>query len=146
MFRNVQTAMTLPAAPTDMVEWSRKAANLLRAVGRAYVHGAPTEVQTRVDHLWKLASRGATLAGVLETQSKAFEQLAAASAGPLRAGIEQKVDLDRFDEAFKADLLSGREKIDAHVREALECEKDFTETAALLVEHLRHKPQCRDLF
>ena len=128
-----------------MIEWSLKASNLLRAVGRAYVHGAPPEVQAHADHLWKLASRGATLTGVLETQSKACEQLAE-SVGKIRERVELQADLDRLDVALKADLQSGRKIVEAHVREALECEKAFTETVALLVEHLQRKPQCRDLI
>jgi hypothetical protein len=148
-----------------MVEWSRTAATFLRAVGRAYAHGAPTDVEALTDQLWKLASRAAILAGALETQSKAFEQLQAAGAG-LRADIERKIealareesaesrkqiealrgDLERFRAALEQDSLAGRQRIETRVREALELEKAFTETSSLLVEHLRDERGGRELL
>ena len=148
-----------------MVEWSRTAANFLKAVATAYPHGAPTEVGALADHLWKLASRAATLAGVVETQSKAFEKLVEVGGG-FRAHIEQKIEelaaeesaesrkqieelrgqLDRYSEALKEDLLSARQNIETRVGEALACEKAFTETSGVLVERLRYKPQCRELL
>ena len=154
-----------PSAPAGMVEWSRTAANFLKAVARAYPHGAPTEVQALADQLWSLASRAATLAGLLETKSKAFEQLVEAGRA-LRAHIEEKIEelakeesaesrkhvdelrsqLERYDEALKEDLLGGRQHIETRVREALECEKTFTETSRVLVQHLRDKPACREVL
>jgi hypothetical protein len=148
-----------------MVEWSRTAANFLRAVGRAYPQGAPTEVEALTDELWKLASRAATLAGALDTLSKTFEQLQAAGAG-LRADLERKIealageesaesrkqiealrgDLDRFTAALEVDSLAGRQRIETRVHEALALEKAFTETSSALVEHLRNKRGGRELL
>jgi hypothetical protein len=148
-----------------MVEWSRTAAQFLRAVARAYPQGAPAEVEALADHLWKLAARAATLAGVLERRSQAFERLVA-SGGELRAEVERRVEalageasaesrrqveelraqLESFDEALNTDLGVGRQHIEARVREALECEKAFAETAAKLARHLRDEPECRELL
>jgi hypothetical protein len=154
-----------PAAPAGMVEWSRTAANLLRAVGRAHPHGPPAAVSAHADHLGKLASRGATLAGALETLSKAFENLMT-QAGELRSVMEQKMaalsqdesaegrrqieelrsDLAKYDQAVQHDLLAGRKLIESRVNEALACEKDLRAAVHALVEHLRAKPQCRELL
>jgi hypothetical protein len=148
-----------------MVEWSRTAANVQRAVARAHPNGAPTEVGALAGHLWQLASQASTLAGVLDRRSKDFEQLLGSS-GELRAKIEQRIeelageesaesrrqvealraDLARYGEALEADLRSGRQRIEAQVREALAWEVDFRQTCKALVEHLRDEPECRDLL
>jgi serine/threonine-protein kinase len=117
------------------------------------------------DHLWKLASRAATLAGVLESRSRAFERLVESGAA-LRAEVERRIEAlageasaesrhqveelraqrDSFDEALNTDLRVGHQRIEAGVREALECEKAFAETARRLAQHLRDKPECRELL
>ena len=65
-----------PAKAPGVVEWSRTAANFLRAVARAYPDGdAPTAVQGAADEIWEMASRAARLEGELESHSKKLESI-----------------------------------------------------------------------
>jgi hypothetical protein len=147
-----------PGAPLRMVEWSRTAACLLRAIGRAYPHHAPAELKATADRIWELASRGAILQGTLEAHSKALERLADAGV-PLRAEITRRIEaatteaaaelraqLARYDQAFEKDCQAGRDLIAKRVEEAHACEKAFNEGCAVLVEHLRQKPACHDVL
>jgi serine/threonine-protein kinase len=248
-----QPTETAPAAPPPpppaqtpgVVEWSRTAANFLRAVARAYPDGnAPTEVQGASDQIWELASRASRLEGELESHSKKLESiekrgralraeigrkvedlageesralrdasaerdmlsqlilkrkraqreyltaqaevqaagnnverirrghetLGAARAqvdtleavsrdyerrarskediaGERRKQIEElRAQLKRYSEALENDLQTGRERIANRVREALAYEKAFGEASNLLLDHLRDKPECRELL
>ena len=234
-----------PAQAPGVVEWSRTAANFLRAVARAHPNGdAPADVQRSADHIWELASRASRLEGELESHSKKLEaiekrgralraeigrkveelageesralrdatterehlsrilakrkhsqremhavqtEIAAAEVnidtvrqnaealGAARARIEifQNVSddyeararslentaserrrqieelrsqLKRYSEALENDLQAGRERIATRVREALSYEKAFTTASTQLLEHLRDKPECRELL
>ena len=61
-----------PPAPTPgVVEWSRRAANFLRATARAYPNGrAPEKVQQSADRMWELAARASRLEGELASHSR----------------------------------------------------------------------------
>ena len=235
-----------PSAPTPgVVEWSRTAANFLRAVARAYPNGqAPHEVQGAADQIWDMASRASRLEGELESHSKRLEsiekrgralraeigrkveelageesralrdataereqiarlrvrrknserelqiaqsqtEIAGSNLEQLRRGAEAigaaraqvevlrsiaqdyenrararedvaaerrkqieelRDQLQRYSEALENDLQAGRERIATRVREALRYEKAFTEASDLLVDHLREKPECRELI
>jgi len=234
-----------PAQTPGVVEWSRTAANFLRAVARAYPDGnAPGEVQSAADQIWELASRASRLEGELESHSKklesiekrgralraeigrkvedlageesralrdasserdmlsqlilkrkraqreylsaqsevqdagsnierirrSFETLGAARAkvdtleavsrdyerrarmkedvaGERRKQIEElRAQLKRYSEALEADLQTGRERIANRVREALTYEKAFGEASTLLLDHLRERPEVRELI
>jgi serine/threonine-protein kinase len=234
-----------PAQTPGVVEWSRTAANFLRAVARAYPDGnAPTEVQGASDQIWELASRASRLEGELESHSKKLESiekrgralraeigrkvedlageesralrdasaerdmlsqlilkrkraqreyltaqaevqaagnnverirrghetLGAARAqvdtleavsrdyerrarskediaGERRKQIEElRAQLKRYSEALENDLQTGRDRIANRVREALTYEKAFGEASNLLLDHLRDKPECRELL
>jgi serine/threonine-protein kinase len=75
-----------------VVEWSRTAANFLRAVARAYPDAnAPTEVQGASDKIWELASRASRLEGELESHSKKLETIEKRGRA-LRAEIGRKVE------------------------------------------------------
>ena len=81
-----------PAQTPGVVEWSRTAANFLRAVARAYPDGdAPTEVQGASDQIWQLASRASRLEGELESHSKKLETIEKRGRA-LRAEIGRKVE------------------------------------------------------
>jgi eukaryotic-like serine/threonine-protein kinase len=54
--------------------------------------------------------------------------------------------LARYAEALEEDLSAGREKVGAKAREGIKYERLFTEASNLLVEHLKGKPECRDLM
>ncbi len=234
-----------PAKAPGVVEWSRTAANFLRAVARAYPDGdAPTAIQGAADKIWEMASGASRLEGELESHSKKLEtiekrgralraeigrkvedlageesralrdasaerdvlshlilkrkksqrELKAAQAAVQAAGndvnrirkghealggaraeievlegvardydqrarnkegaaaerrtqIEQlRAQLKRYSEALENDLQTGRERIANRVGKALEYENAFGEASDLLLDHLRDKPECRELL
>ena len=57
-----------------------------------------------------------------------------------------RAQLQRYGDALENDLSTGRERIATRVREALSYEKAFGEASALLVAHLRGRPECRELL
>ncbi len=70
-----------------------------------------------------------------------------AVARDLRRQIEElRGQLSRYAEALEEDLSSGREKVAARAREGLKYEKAYQEASNVLVNHLRGKPECRDLL
>ncbi|NOY91889.1 MAG: protein kinase [Deltaproteobacteria bacterium] len=65
----------------------------------------------------------------------------------LRAQIDDlKKQLLRYSEALESDLAAGRDRIATRVREALSYEQQFAKSSSLLVEHLRGRPECRELL
>jgi serine/threonine-protein kinase len=81
-----------PAKAPGVVEWSRTAADFLRAVARAYPDAnAPSEVQAASDQIWVLASRASRLEGELESHSKRLEAIEKRGRA-LRAEIGRKVE------------------------------------------------------
>ncbi|HEY5243398.1 MAG TPA: protein kinase [Polyangiaceae bacterium] len=95
---------------------------------------------------------GATVALVdaKREQLKEHEAKAAAKdtqARDLRRQIEElRAQLARYAEALEEDLSSGREKVAARTREGLAYEKAFSEVSTLLLNHLKAKPEARDLL
>ena len=70
-----------------------------------------------------------------------------ASAADLRRQIEElRGQLARYAEALEEDLASGREKVAARAREGLKFEKIFLDASAILIAHLKGRPECRDLM
>ncbi len=70
-----------------------------------------------------------------------------ASAADLRRQIEElRGQLARYAEALEEDLASGREKVAARAREGLKFEKIFLDASAVLIAHLKGRPECRDLM
>ena len=238
-----------PPAPTPgVVEWSKRAANFIRLVARAYPNGrAPEDVQQSADKIWELAARASRLEGELASHAKKLEAIerrgralraeigrkveelsheesrasrdaaaereraervrkqiedarkqqqqahvhadeamrtggdirtlrqifeeagAAASrvkalgdvlqdyegraqhrenhAKDLRRQVDElRAQLQRYGDALENDLSAGRERIATRVREALSYEKGFSEASALLITHLRGRPECRELL
>jgi hypothetical protein len=65
----------------------------------------------------------------------------------LRRQIDElRAQLSRYAEALEEDLASGREKVAARTREGLAFEKAFSEVSMLLLNHLKAKPEARDLL
>ena len=65
----------------------------------------------------------------------------------LRKQIEElRSQLARYAEALEEDLSGGREKVAARSREALTFEKGFSDVSTVLVNHLKGRPECRDLM
>lgn len=238
-----------PPAPTPgVVEWSKRAANFIRLVARAYPNGrAPEDVQQAADRIWELAARASRLEGELASHAKkleaierrgralraeigrkveelsheesrasrdasaereradrvraqiddakrqhqqalgradeamrvggdirslrqVFEEAGAAQsrvkalgdvvheyvgraehrenhAKDLRRQIDElRAQLQRYGDALENDLSAGRERIATRVREALSYEKAFSEASVLLINHLRGRPECRELL
>jgi serine/threonine protein kinase len=65
----------------------------------------------------------------------------------LRKQIEElRKQLQRYSDALENDLATGRDRIATRVKEALGFEKRFDEASTALLQHLRDKPECRDLL
>jgi serine/threonine-protein kinase len=83
-------------------------------------------------------------------QLKEHEQKALhkeAQARDLRRQIEElRAQLSRYAEALEEDLSSGREKVAERTREGIAYEKSFSEVSTLLLNHLKGKPEARDLL
>ena len=70
-----------------------------------------------------------------------------AHARDLRRQIEElRAQLARYAEALEEDLSQGREKVAARTREGLAFEKAFGDVSTLLLNHLKGKPEVRDLI
>jgi eukaryotic-like serine/threonine-protein kinase len=70
-----------------------------------------------------------------------------ATARDLRRQIEElRAQLGRYAEALEEDLQAGREKVAARTREGLRFEQTFQDASNLLTEHLKDRPECRDLM
>ncbi|MDH5492949.1 MAG: serine/threonine protein kinase, partial [Myxococcales bacterium] len=81
-----------PAPSPGVVEWSRRAANFIRATARAYPNGrAPAEIQQAADHMWDLAARASRLEGELASHSRKLEAIEKRGRA-LRAEIGRKVE------------------------------------------------------
>ncbi len=65
----------------------------------------------------------------------------------LRRQIEElRAQLARYAEALEEDLAAGREKVASRTREGLSFEKAFSDVSTLLLNHLKTKPEARDLI
>jgi serine/threonine protein kinase len=95
---------------------------------------------------------GAALATVeaKREQLKEHEQKALTKetqARDLRRQIEElRAQLARYAEALEEDLSSGREKVAERTREGIGYEKSFSDVSTLLLNHLKVKPEARDLL
>lgn len=66
-------------------------------------------------------------------------------------GLQQQIgdlrtQLSRYSEALEADLQAGRDRIEKRVQEALAYEREFQDSARLLLDHLRGRPECREVL
>jgi serine/threonine-protein kinase len=69
------------------------------------------------------------------------------SAQDLRRQIDElRAQLQRYGDALENDLAAGRERIASRVKEALGYEKTFTDGSALLLNHLKGRPECSELL
>jgi len=65
----------------------------------------------------------------------------------LRRQIDElRAQLGRYAEALEEDLAQGRQKVTTRTREGLAFEKSFSEVSALLIGHLKGKPELRELL
>jgi eukaryotic-like serine/threonine-protein kinase len=97
-------------------------------------------------------AHGAARAKVEACQRQIEGQLAHATRHEARAGeLRKQIDelrsqLQRYSDALENDLITGRDRIAAKVKEALGYEQRFGEASSTLVKHLREKAECRDLI
>jgi len=100
--------------------------------------------------VFERAGAAAAFVDAKREQLKQHEQKATqkeAQARDLRRQIEElRAQLARYAEALEEDLSSGREKVAARTREGIAFEKSFSEVSALLLNHLKAKPEARDLL
>jgi serine/threonine-protein kinase len=69
------------------------------------------------------------------------------AAKDLRRQIDElRAQLSRYGDALENDLAAGRERIATRVREALGYEQAFAGATTLLLNHLRGRPECRELI
>ncbi|MBW2460617.1 MAG: protein kinase [Deltaproteobacteria bacterium] len=81
-----------PAQSTGVAEWSKRAANFLRLVSRAYPNGrAPENISNAADKVWDLAARASKLEGELASHAKKLEAIERRGRA-LRAEIGRKVE------------------------------------------------------
>lgn len=97
-----------PAPSPGVVEWSRRASNLIRATARAYPNGrAPEVVQQAADRLWELAARASRLEGELASHSRKLEAIEKRGRA-LRAELGRKVEELAGDESRALREASGQ--------------------------------------
>ena len=109
---------------------------------------APGSPQARA--VYGRAGAAVALVDAKREQLRDREQKATAKdaqARDLRRQIEElRAQLARYAEALEEDLSSGREKVAARTREGVGYEKAFSECSMLLLNHLKAKPEARDLL
>jgi len=115
-----------PAKAPGVVEWSRTAANFLRAVARAYPDGdAPTAVQSAADKIWEMASGASRLEGELESHSKKLETIEKRGRA-LRAEIGRKVeDLAGEESRALRDASAERDVLSHFVLKRKKSQREF---------------------
>ncbi|HEX8794814.1 MAG TPA: protein kinase [Polyangiaceae bacterium] len=100
--------------------------------------------------IYERAGAAMALVEAKKEQLREHEQKATAKdaqARDLRRQIEElRAQLARYAEALEEDLSSGREKVAARTREGLAYEKAFSDVSTLLLNHLKGKPEARDLL
>jgi serine/threonine-protein kinase len=92
---------------------------------RARVEGAQRQIEARLGHATRHEGHAAEL-------RKQIDDL--------------RSQLQRYSDALENDLIAGRDRIAAKVKEALGYEQRFTEASSTLVRSLRERPECRDMI
>lgn len=97
--------------------------------------------------------RAGAAAALLEARREALHereqkaQVKDQQARDLRRQIDElRAQLARYAEALEEDLAAGREKVASRTREGLNFEKAFSDVTTLLLNHLKQKPEARDLL
>lgn len=97
--------------------------------------------------------RAGAAAALLEARREALEEreqkanVRDQQARDLRRQIEElRAQLARYAEALEEDLAAGREKVASRTREGVGFEKAFSDVTTLLLNHLKARPEARDLI
>jgi len=132
----------------ELVQVAERAASSARALAESALTQGLGMVQLRATF-----ERSGAAAALVEARKEHLaerEQKAGikdAHARDLRRQIEElRAQLSRYAEALEEDLAQGREKVAARTREGLAFEKAFSEVSTLLLNHLKGKPEVRDLL
>ncbi|HTB76461.1 MAG TPA: protein kinase [Polyangiaceae bacterium] len=108
--------------------------------------GASAQLRT----IFERAGAALAMVEAKREQLKEHEQRALhkeAQARDLRRQIEElRAQLSRYAEALEEDLANGREKVAERTREGIAYEKSFSDVSTLLLNHLKAKPEARDLL
>jgi eukaryotic-like serine/threonine-protein kinase len=132
----------------ELVQVAERAAATAKAQAdqAAQQGGNPATLRT-------IYERAGAAAALLEARREALverEQKATVKdqqARDLRRQIDElRAQLARYAEALEEDLAAGREKVASRTREGLNFEKAFSDTSTLLLNHLKQKPEARDLI
>lgn len=132
----------------ELVQVAERAAATAKAQAdqAAQQGGNPTTLRA-------IYERAGAAAALLEARREALgerEQKAAIKdqqARDLRRQIDElRAQLARYAEALEEDLAAGREKVASRTREGIHFEKAFSDVTALLLNHLKQKPEARDLL
>jgi serine/threonine-protein kinase len=132
----------------ELVQVAERAAATARAQAdqASQQGGSPTTLRT-------VYERAGAAAALLEARREALgerEQKAHVKdqqARDLRRQIDElRAQLARYAEALEEDLAAGREKVASRTREGLNFEKAFSDVTTLLLNHLKQKPEARDLL
>jgi hypothetical protein len=145
--RDVAQEQTDAQRLRDVLAQTERAAVLAKqAADGATVGAAPAALRA----IYERSGAAAALVDARREQLAIHEQKASVRdthARDLRRQIEElRAQLARYAEALEEDLASGREKVAARTREGLAFEKAFGEVSALLLNHLKTKPEARDLL
>jgi serine/threonine-protein kinase len=132
----------------EQVQLAERAAAQARQQAEASMQQPATAAQLRL--IFERAGAATALLEAKREQLAEREQKGAvkdAHARDLRRQIEElRAQLSRYAEALEEDLASGREKVAARTREGLAFEKAFSDVSTLLLNHLKAKPEARDLL
>jgi serine/threonine-protein kinase len=124
-----------PAQSTGVVEWSKRAANFLRLVSRAYPNGrAPENIAAASDNMWDLAARASKLEGELASHAKKLEAIERRGRA-LRAEIGRKVEELSHEESRVARRAAEERERARRVKRAMAQAAQAYEQAKPTVEH-----------
>jgi serine/threonine protein kinase len=144
--RELSTEQSEVARLKDALGLAERAA----AQAKQAADGAGAGPTAQLRAVFERAGASAALVDARREQLREHEQKATgkdAQARDLRRQIEElRAQLARYAEALEEDLSSGREKVAARTREGLAYEKAFSDVSTLLLNHLKAKPEARDLL
>jgi len=131
----------------DLVLTAEKSFSLAKAQADALV---PSALPAHARPIYERCGAATALLEARKEGLAEHEQKASVKdtlARDLRRQIEElRGQLARYAEALEDDLNQGREKVAARTREGLAFEKSFSEVSTLLLNHLKAKPEVRDLL
>jgi serine/threonine-protein kinase len=146
--RDVAAEQTEAAKLREQVQQAERAAAQAKAQADSAPPSGGSAAQLR--QIYERAGAAVALLDARREQLADHERRASvkeAQARDLRRQIEElRAQLSRYAEALEEDLASGREKVAARTREGLGFEKSFSDVSALLLNHLKAKPEARDLL